>query len=131
MDYATARRRALRLLSLRNYHSSVLARKLQSQGAPEEVIERVVADCQRMGFFNDDQAILRELEKGYGPRAIGYKLKLENIEVRKVITREMQKKKIQEMLPRLKGRDKAVRTLQRKGFDFDLIIEIFSSSQLD
>jgi SOS response regulatory protein OraA/RecX len=131
MDYPTARRTALRLLSMRSYHSAVLARKLERKGCGEEVIAQVLSDCKRMGFFNDDEAILRELKRGYGPRAIEYKLQLERGEVRKIITREMQKEKIKEMLPRLGEREKAIRTLQRKGFDFELIIEFFSSRSLD
>lgn len=116
---------------MRNYHSAVLARKLGQKGCSEEVIEQVIADCKRMGFFNDDQAILSELRRGYGPRAIEYKLQLDRGEVRKVITRQMQKERIREMLPKLGEREKAIRTLQRKGFDFDVVIEIFSLREIE
>ncbi len=131
MDYPIARRKALRLLSMRNYHSAVLARKLAQKGCPEEIVERVIADCKRMGFFNDDQAILAELRRGYGPRAIEFKLQLERGAVRKVITPEMQKQRIKELLPKLGEREKAIRTLQRKGFDFDLVLLVLNSHYAD
>lgn len=131
MDYPIARRKALRLLSMRNYHSSVLASKLERKGCPKEICERVIEDCKKLGFLNDDDAILRELRRGYGPRAIEFRLNLKRGEVRKAITREMQRERIREMVPKLGPREKAIRTLQRRGFDFDLIIEIFSLQEIE
>lgn len=116
---------------MRNYHSSVLANKLERKGCPKEICERVIADYKKMGFLNDDEAILRELRRGYGPRAIEYKLNLSRAEVRQAITREMQRERIKELLPKLGPREKAIRTLQRRGFDFDLVIEIFSLQEVD
>ncbi|MBX7066797.1 MAG: RecX family transcriptional regulator [Parachlamydiales bacterium] len=126
MDYSAARKRALWLLSKRNYHSEVLQRKLMEKGCSEEVAGKVVADCRRMGILSDEDAILRELRRGWGPRAIEFKLRLGQGEVRKTISREMQKARILEMIPKLGPREKAFRTLMRKGFDSELIIEIFS-----
>jgi SOS response regulatory protein OraA/RecX len=130
MDYSIARRKALRLLSMRNYHSSVLASKLERKGCPKEICARVIEDCKKLGFLNDD-AILRELRRGYGPRAIEFRLNLKREEVRKAITREMQRERIREWVPKLGPREKAIRTLQRRGFDFDLIIEIFSLAEIE
>lgn len=126
MEYAAARKRAIWLLSRQNYHSEVLARKLLDKGCTEEVAAAVIADCRRLGILNDDQAILRELRRGWGPRAIEFKLRLKRGEVRKTISREMQKARILELIPKLGPREKAYRTLMRKGFDSELIIEIFS-----
>ena len=130
MDYPIARRTALRLLSMRNYHSGVLASKLERKGCSKEICERVIADCKRLGLIDDDQAILSQFRRGYGPRAIEYKLQLPRNEVRKVITREMQRDRMREMAPKLGEKEKAIRTLQRRGFDFDLIIEIFSLPEI-
>jgi SOS response regulatory protein OraA/RecX len=130
MDYAVARKKAIRLLSMRNYHASLLARKLEQKGCPKEICERVIQDCRKMGFLDDEQAILSELRRGWGPRAIAYRLQLEKSEVKKWIPREAQKNQIKKMLPKLGEREKAIRTLQRRGFDFDLVIEIFSLIEL-
>lgn len=131
MDYPIARRTALRLLSMRNYHSLVLQRKLERKGCPKEICDRVIDDCKRMGLLNDEDAILRELRRGYGPRAIEFKLNLKRAEVRQAITRSMQRERIVEMLPKLGPREKAIRTLQRRGFDLDLVVEIFSCQEIE
>lgn len=116
---------------MRNYHSSVLANKLERKGCPKEICERVIADCKKLGILNDDEAILRELRLGYGPRAIEYKLHLSRAEVRQTITREMQRERIRELLLKLGAKEKAVRALQRRGFDLDLVIEIFSYQEIE
>lgn len=131
MDYPRARSYAFRLLSMRNYHSAVLARKLEMKGSSPDIVERVIADCKRLGFLKDDEAILRELRRGYGPKYVEFKLRLNRNEVRGVITRERQREKIREMMPKLGEKQKAMRTLQRRGFDFDIIIEIFSYQGVD
>jgi len=115
---------------MRNYHTAVLAKKLERKGCPKEICEKVIEDCKRLGFLNDDQAILSEFRRGYGPRAIEYRLHLNRGEVRKVISREMQRERIREFLPKL-CREKVIRTLQRRGFDFDLVIEIFSLPEIE
>ena len=116
MDYAIARRAALRLLSMRTYHSGVLARKLEMKGFSKESCERVITECKRLGFLKDDEAILREFRRGYGPRYIELKLRVSSKEVRVLITREMQKEKIAEL------KKKGIRALQRRGFDLDLVL---------
>lgn len=131
MDYAIARRRALRLLSMRNYHSEVLKRKLIAKGATEEIAERVLEDCKRMGFLQDDEAILREFRRGLGPRAIACKLRLELSSIQRLISRSMQREKILQLWPKWGTRDKAFRSLQRRGFDLDILIEILSNRGVD
>lgn len=126
MDFTQAKRYAFRLLSMRNYHSAVLFRKLSQKGAEDEVCEKVIAECRRLGFIKDEEAILREFRRGYGPRYIEYKLRLSREEVRKIITRGMQREKIEELLPKLGEKQKALRALQRRGFDLDIAVEIFS-----
>lgn len=125
-EYVLARKAAFRLLNMRNYHSAVLLRKLELKGFSKEVCEKVVQDCKRIGFIKDEDAILREFRRGYGPRYIEFKLQLDRKEVRDLITRQMQREKMLELAKKLGTRERAMRTLQRRGFDFDLIIEIFS-----
>ncbi|MGB7978532.1 MAG: RecX family transcriptional regulator [Chlamydiales bacterium] len=131
MDYSIARKLALRLLSMRNYHTAMLQRKLERKGCSKEICERVIEDCKRIGLFNDEDAILRELRRGYGPRAIECKLHLSREEVRRAITRDMQRQRIAEWRAQSASREKAIRALQRRGFDLDLVIEIFSLSEIE
>lgn len=125
-EWKKARSYAFRLLSMRTYHSSVLLQKMERKGFARDVCEKIIEECKRLGFLKDDEAILRELRRGYGPRYIEFKLRLGREEVRRVITRAMQRERIGEMLPKLGEREKAIRTLQRKGFDLDIAIEFFS-----
>lgn len=126
MDFIQARKKALWLLSRKDYHPEVLLRKLLEKGASAKVAESVVADCKRLGFCNDKAAVLQELKRGVGPRAIEYKLGLTKEEVRKWISRDLQKERILQLMTRFSSKEKAFRTLQRKGFDIDLIVEILS-----
>lgn len=128
MDYSAARKRAFWLLSRKNYHSALLLKKLIDKGASEATAQAVIKDCIRLGFINDDDAILKELKKGWGPRAIEFRLRLKRGEARRVISREMQKQQISEMKAKAKNREKVFRNLQRKGFDIELLVEIFSFS---
>ena len=131
MDYPQTRRAALRLLCRMSYHSAVLSRKLAQKGFSKKSIDRVLDDCKRMGFLDDEQAILRELRRGYGPRYIQFKLQIPSDAVRDVITKDLQKERIGEMASKFPDKEKAIRTLQRKGFDFDIIIEIFSLREVE
>lgn len=131
MDYVEARKKALWLLSRYAQHSEVLMQKLMRKGCSKETASRVIADCQRLGFLNDSDAILREFRRGWGPRVIEYKLHLKRGEVRKWISRDMQKERILELKSKLGSREKAYRTLIRKGFDAELVIEIFSTAEID
>lgn len=122
------RKYAIFLLSRMNYHSSILKKKMEKKGFSGEEIAKVMADCKRMGLIDDEGAILRELRRGYGPRYIEYKLGIRD--VRRVITRAVQKKRILELVAKFKDKQKAYRTLARKGFDSDILIEIFSLSDV-
>jgi SOS response regulatory protein OraA/RecX len=117
MDYAKGKKYAFRLLSMRNYHSRALFRKLESKGYSKEICEQVVAECKRLGFLQDEGFVLQELRRGYGPRYIEWKWQLERGEARRVISREMQREQIARFAK------KGARALQRRGFDLDLILE--------
>lgn len=127
MDYSIARKYALRLLSMRDYHSAVFRRKLEKKGFTAKICDQVMQDCRRLGFFKDDEAILRELRRGYGPKLIEFKLQLPREDVRRVITRELQRERIIELALKLK--EKALRTLLRKGFDSELVFDVLAQAQ--
>lgn len=124
------RKVAFRLLAMRSYHSVKLRKKLEEKGFGAEECERVIEECKRLGFLQDEEwercAILREFRRGYGPRYIEMKLRLSRQKVRELVTREMQRERIGELIKKLGSREKAMRSLQRRGFDFDIAIEFFS-----
>ena len=130
MDEKLARKTAFRLLAMRSYHSAKLRQKLEEKGFSKEVIEPVIEECKRLGFLQDEEwercAILREFRRGYGPRYIEMKLRLSRQKVREWISREMQRERAEQLRKKLGSREKAIRSLQRRGFDFDIVIEIFS-----
>ena len=107
-----------------------LRQKLEERGFAREDCERVIEECKRLGFLQDEEwercAILREFRKGYGPRYIEMKLRLSRQKVRELITREMQRERVGQLVKKLGSREKAMRSLQRRGFDFDIAIEFFS-----
>jgi SOS response regulatory protein OraA/RecX len=111
---------------MRNYYSAALQKKLEQKGFSRPVSERVVADCKRLGFLKDDEFILAQFRRGYGPRYIEFKWRVSRPTVRALISRSMQREKILQLLPKLGPREKAMRALQRRGFDLDIVVEIFS-----
>lgn len=124
-----ARLTAYRLIAMRNYPGAVVLRKLQEKGYSESVSQTIVEELKRAGYIQDgewiEQTVLREFRKGCGPRLIEMKLRSKGIasaQVRKLISPEMQREKIREILKKF-PKEKASRMLQRKGFDFDLILQ--------
>lgn len=115
---------------MRSYHSVKLRQKLIDKGFSEEICDGVIEECKRLGFLQDEEwernAILREFRRGYGPRYIEMKLRLARQKVRGLVTREMQRERIGQLLQKLGPKEKALRALQRRGFDLDIAIEIFS-----
>jgi SOS response regulatory protein OraA/RecX len=130
MDPKLARKTAFRLLAMRSYHSVKLRQKLIEKGFSEEISDGVIEECKRLGFLQDEEweknAILREFKRGHGPRYIEMKLRLSRQKVRFFITREMQRERMAQLLHKLGPKEKALRALQRRGFDLDIAIEIFS-----
>lgn len=130
-DYAKARKRAFWLLSRCTYHSKVLADRLKRKGFSASSVAKVIDDCKRLGFINDEEALLGQLKRGYGPRYIQYKFQISSDEVREVITDERQVEQIKKMRHRFNEREKGIRTLLRRGFDSNIVIEIFSYQEIE
>ncbi len=77
---------AVRLLSQRDHTRGELHRKLAQRGMDKEVIERVLAECERLDYLNDARAAQHytgELQrKGYGCRHIRMALKKKGVNTR-------------------------------------------------
>lgn len=65
---------AVRLLSQRAYTRRVLSEKLQQRGVDQTIADRVVEECERLGYVNDRRFAAafkkRMTEKGYGSRHV-------------------------------------------------------------
>jgi SOS response regulatory protein OraA/RecX len=121
-----AKTRAYWLLGRQSYPRGVLQAKLEEKGYSERVCEEVVTELEQLGYLNDRdywiRFIEREFAKGYGPRAIEWKGKPKGMPeglAREQISTLMQRKKIAEL------KKKGLAALARRGFDPELLIEIF------
>lgn len=135
-----AKNYALRLLSVRSYSSYELQDKMRRKGYSEAVIEEWLVWLKRVDLLQDEallHALIRkELRKGYGPRAMQWKLKKKGFSLEQIT------QAIQESAPRSfqieqilqyfekKGDVKtAVSQLIRRGFDSSLVFETLREFQ--
>jgi len=129
-----AKNYACYLLSARSYASELLGKKLSEKGYSVNVVQETVQKLTDLGLLQDEQwqqrEVERELARGHGPRFIEAKWRAKGLPtepVRKYMTDEMQKDKIQELWKKLckkSDRRKAIGFLARRGFDLDLIMQV-------
>jgi SOS response regulatory protein OraA/RecX len=123
---------ALRLLSLKSYSTFELRKKLIRRGFTPEAIEPILEKYQRLGFLNDDDLSQRRIEaykrRGFGPHRIAGKLKQQGLKPSSY-TPDEQKEIIQRLIKTpiyaRKDRNKKIAALQRRGFDLEVIFEVF------
>src|SRR5690554_354050 len=74
-----AKQYALRLLSMRSYASHQLRSKMREKGFSEEIVSEWIEWLKRVDLLQDDALVVslieRELKRGYGPKAILWKLR--------------------------------------------------------
>lgn len=132
-EFKSARNSVYRSLAARAHSSSDLKRKLETKRFSSSVITRVLEELQRLGYLEDDQlaesAILREFKRGYGPKYIELKLRskgLSSQKMRELISKEMEEEKIRDLIRKSHfPKEKTIRSLQRRGFDLQLILKNF------
>lgn len=77
--YRKALNSALRILSRRDHSVWELRRKLEAKGVPAGAIQRVVAECLRLGYLDDERAacalINRFKHKGCGIRRVRFEMR--------------------------------------------------------
>jgi regulatory protein len=77
--YRRALNRALHILSRRDHSVWELCRKLEVKGVPAEATQRVITECLRLGYLNDERAahalINRCKHKGCGIRRIRFEMR--------------------------------------------------------
>lgn len=126
------RAKAFALLAKRSYFKKELGRKLAEKGYPEEEINPLLEKLEERGWLNDDELakrfIVRQKERGYGPKVIAMKLKQKMgncdciIEESKEEAKRLIQKKYHRDLPEKK--DKVIRALLRRGFSYDTIKDL-------
>lgn len=143
IEAKAAKFEALRLLSARSRFSGEIRRKLEEKGISASCIENTIAECVRLGYLDDAEQtrllVLREQEKGYGPRRIALKMKTRKAAVDPSMAAEIlhgmkknQESGLQILLEKRfkkfslkdpKERQKVIRALLRKGFDLSSILK--------
>lgn len=78
-SYRRAFNTALRLLTRRDHSKYELAQKLKQRAFADNVIEKVLLECERLDYLNDDRTaqvfIAQLIRKGYGAKYIRAELK--------------------------------------------------------
>jgi regulatory protein len=148
MDYDRAFKFAINSLSKRAQLCHDLKKKLFLKGCTEDVVEKVIGDCQRLNFLNDDsyiESFIRsQILKKMGPKMILIKLYRKGIPsdkahhfLKSFDSKEKQEERLQNLietkyqkkdLKDYKTREKTIAALMRKGFDLDLILSFLSSN---
>jgi regulatory protein len=77
--YRSALKRALMILARRDHSVGELIQKLALRGYAEDIVQRVVAECRRLNYLDDERAALQVIRrmkrKGMGTRRIRSELR--------------------------------------------------------
>lgn len=135
MENEKAKQYVLRLLTQRNYSSWQLRSKLLKKGFSDTVADEQLEWLRRVDLIRDDlllsDAIERDLKKGYGPRAILWRLSAKGFP-KKVVSRALEQgapravqiQKIAEWSAKKKGdKRKIASDLIRRGFDPGVVFD--------
>ncbi len=136
LEYKCAKKYVLTLLSKGHYPTHVLEKKLALRKISKSVREKILKECVGYGYIDNtlwlESFIRREFQKGWGPKALFLKLLEKGFQpsefsslLNSLITPDMQREKVQEILRRVKTEEKfkKLSSLQRKGFISEIIQE--------
>ncbi len=146
-EFQSGNRLIIAKLAVRNYYSGELKKLLKEKGVSDKTIARIIKNCKEDGYLDDEAWIAgfvnRERRNKNGPALTRLKLKrigipehlIENAlapvqedEVQEEGVRKiLQTKYSSRNLKDIKEKNKVVAGLMRKGFDFDIVIEIVNS----
>jgi len=144
---------ALRFLSQRSHTRRELSLKLQQRGVEREIIDQVVAECERLHYL-DDEAFARayrrqKTEKGYGARHVQSAMKKKGFTDRDIaasfsdydmvadertVAQNLLLKKVKTFghFPDvLKKKEKLYRFLSSRGFSTSTIMAVFDTTLSD
>ena len=124
---------ALRFLSIKSRSRLELKKKLLSKGFSSGEADEAVAECERLGFLNDQEESKRRSlslrARGYGSRFIALKLKTQGLEAVEEASkdRETIRALLQKSSWKKKEKHKCIAALQRRGFDLETILNVIST----
>jgi|GEM_PF-1674951 len=137
LEKKLAKRRALYLLSKRQYFEGKLKETLQKKGFSEESTEYAVEEMLKYAYLNDDlgveKFIEREMRQGKGPYMILQKLKHKKAKVNaeivfSIYTREKQLEMIQSLSEKSKKKgNQLIGYLERRGFSLEVILSVIKN----
>lgn len=139
-EFIYSKRYTLKLLSAQSYHSHILKKKLSERLVTSQTITKVIEECRRLHFLNDEEwvrSFIRvQASRRVGPRNIWAKLRAKGIPIHEedleFQDEETQKMQIAQLLKTRfckrdlsnpKERHKIIASLIRKGFDYELVKE--------
>jgi len=137
MTAKSAKLVALRLLSIKSRTTLELRKKLTLRGFSLQEVNEAISICRGYGYLNDEEEATRRFErlkqKGYGPRLIAAKLQAQGLQISEMSFRD-QVAAIRNLIvkPAWKKKEKRnlIAALQRRGFDFQCILEVISDTDL-
>lgn len=145
-EYQNAMNTAVRLLARREHTSFEILQKLGQRGYSRDIIERVLANCRRLDYIDDERTariyIGQLARRGFGFRRIRLELKKKGLDgelfdiilnerraeideheiARKVMQKTM--KRFESVQDQRKRRDKIYRFLYSRGFEESVIAAI-------
>jgi len=87
-SYRQALNTALRLLTIRDHSKHELAQKLKQRAFADDVIEKVILECERLDYLNDERTAEvftgQLLRKGYGAKRIRAEMKRKGLAGRRI-----------------------------------------------
>lgn len=137
MTEKSAKLVSLRLLSIKSRTTLELRKKLTLRGFSVEEIDEAISLCRRYGYLNDDAEGKRRSEqlkqRGYGPLLIAAKLRAQGLQVSEMSFQDQVtaiKNLLTKPLWQKKEKRNLIAALQRRGFDFQCILEVISVTDL-
>ena len=86
--YRKALNTALRILTKRDHSKHELLEKLKARGYADDIIDRVISECRRLNYINDErtaQVFIRQLKrKGFGRKRIRFELNLKGLRSQRI-----------------------------------------------
>lgn len=155
----TAFQCALNLLARRDHSEYKLTQKLSAKNYPQDDIKQAIEQCKKAHYLNDENYASLKIEhlinRGFGERKIRYELQQDNIDSElidqliigleidwfelayqvseKKFSTTHQKLKVNQMendsITAQKFKQKKIRFLQSRGFDFEQIQHVLSVSK--
>ncbi len=134
LEKKIAKKVALQYLSRRSYPRAILQHKLKAKGVSDAVVHSLLDYLQKKGLIDESYSIEKEVKKwarrGFGPLLIQRKMQQKGYEknlflpcIRKILTEDLQKEAIGNLLAKKKQLDKKklAAWLVRRGYDSFMI----------